>query len=178
MLSRIALAALLAVCAVTAQHSPTEEVPIDTPYVETPHDVVAAMLKLARTSRNDVVYDLGCGDGRIVIAAAREFGARAVGVEHSPERVSEAREKARQAGVAGRVQIRQQDLFDADIHDATVVALYLLPAVNLKLRPKLLAELRPGTRIVTHTFAMGDWKPDRTVDMRGTRLYLWVVPGK
>jgi SAM-dependent methyltransferase len=173
---RIGLLACLAAAALAAQDP--GEIPINAPYVETPHDVVAAMLKVAGVGKTDVVYDLGCGDGRIVITAARDFGARGVGVEHSPERIRDARGLAQKAGVAGRVEFRDQDLYDADIHDATVVAIYLLPAANLRLRPKLLKELKPGARIVSHTFDMGDWKPDRTVDMRGTKLYLWVIPVK
>ncbi len=157
-----------------AQNVP--EVAINTPFVTTPPEVVRAMLKLAATGKNDVVYDLGCGDGRIVIAAARDFGARGVGVEISPEHIAEARANARRANVAGRVEFRQQDLFDADIHDATVVAIYLLPDVNLRLRPKLLRDLKPGTRVVTHTFHMGDWKPERVIEAGGAKVYLWVVP--
>ena len=136
------------------------------------------MLKLAKVNRNDVVYDLGCGDGRIVIAAVREFGARGVGIDVEAERIREARANARKAGVADRVEFRQQDLFQADISEATVVTLYLLRDVNLELRPKLLRELKPGTRIVSHSFDMGDWKPDKELQVNGSRLYYWVVPEK
>jgi cyclopropane fatty-acyl-phospholipid synthase-like methyltransferase len=152
------------------------EVPINTPYVTTPPEVVRAMLSLAAVGRHDVVYDLGCGDGRIVIAAARDFGARGVGIEISPEHTAEARAKARRAGVARRVEIRQQDLFDTDLSPATVVAIYLLPEVNLRLRPKLLKELKPGARVVSHSFHMGDWKPAKVVEAHGTKIYLWIVP--
>ncbi|MBI1788582.1 MAG: class I SAM-dependent methyltransferase [Acidobacteria bacterium] len=153
-----------------------EQISIHAPYVTTPCAVVTAMLKLAQVKPDDVVYDLGSGDGRIVIAAAREFGARGAGVEVNPERVRQARENARRAGVAGRVRFLQQDLFDADIREATVVTLYLLEDLNLRLKPKLLRELKPGTRIVSHSFSMGSWKPAKEVAVDGTRLYLWVAP--
>ncbi|MEW5791168.1 MAG: SAM-dependent methyltransferase [Pseudomonadota bacterium] len=150
--------------------------PADVPFVPSPEDVVDRMLQLAGVRKGDVVYDLGSGDGRIVIAAAKKYGARGVGVDIDPERIEEARENARKAGVADRVKFVQQDLFDADIHEATVVTLYLLPNVNQRLRPKLLRELKPGTRVVSHSFDMGDWKPVRTVEMDGRTLYYWVVP--
>jgi ribosomal protein L11 methylase PrmA len=140
------------------------------------------MLKLAGVSRQDVVYDLGSGDGRLVIAAAREFGARAVGVEIEARLVQDSRENALKAGVADRTEFLWQDIFRADIAPATVVALYLSPELNLELRPKLLRELRPGTRIVSHDFDMGDWRPDRTLRAKGpTRehvIHLWIVPAR
>jgi SAM-dependent methyltransferase len=149
-------------------------------FVATPEQVGIEMLKLAGVTGNDVVYDLGSGDGRLVIAAAREFGARGVGVEIDARLVQDSREGALRAGVADRTQFLWQDIFQADIAPATIVALYLSPELNLKLRPKLLRELRPGTRIVSHDFDMGDWRPDRTVRAKGpTRdhvLYLWAVP--
>jgi len=152
----------------------------DVPYVQTPHEVVAQMLRLAGVGRNDVVYDLGSGDGRLVIAAARDFGARGVGVEIDPRLVAQSVESARRAGVGDRVTFREQDLFQTDLADATVVTLYLSPALNLRLRPKLLRELRPGARIVSHDFDMGDWPPARAlrVDVRerASQVYLWVVP--
>ncbi len=154
------------------------EIPINTPYVETPHELVTTMLKVAGVGKNDVVYDLGSGDGRIVIAAARDFGARAVGIELNGDRVRASQKSALDAGVAGRVEFREQDLFDADISRATVVTLYLLPYVNAKLLPKLLAELRPGARIVSHTYAMGNWKPARIIEASGTKVYFWVVPDR
>ena len=135
----------------------------------------------------DVVYDLGCGDGRIVIAAAKDFGARGVGIDIDPKRIAEAKENARRAGVEDRVRIEEGDLFDANIREATVVTLFLLSDVNEKLRPKLLKELKPGTRIVSNTFRMGDWKPEKTItvgdgspddeeiDLSHT-LFLWRVP--
>lgn len=147
----------------------------DVPFVPTPQEVVVAMLKLANVKPSDVVYDLGCGDGRIVITAAKDFGARAVGVDIDPVRIKEARHKAQQAGVAGRVTFREGDLFTADIHDATVVTLYLLPDINLQLRPKLQKELRPGTRIVSHSFDMDDWKPEKKQDIGGRMIYLWTI---
>ena len=152
----------------------------DVPYVQTPHEVVAQMLRLAGVDRNDVVYDLGSGDGRLVIAAARDFGARGVGVEIDPRLVAQSVESARRAGVGDRVTFREQDLLQTDLADATVVALYLSPALNLRLRPKLLRELRAGARIVSHDFDMGDWPPSRAlrVDVRerASQVYLWVVP--
>src|SRR5262245_52785738 len=167
-------AALAAGCAGT---------PTGTPgilFVATPQQVGVEMLKLAGVTRDDVVYDLGSGDGRLVIAAARDFGARGVGVELDGKLVQDSRESAIRDGVADRAQFLWQDIFQADIRAATVVAIYLSPALNLKLRPKLLSELRPGTRIVSHDFDMGDWRPDRTVRAKGPArdhvLYLWIVP--
>jgi len=152
----------------------------DVPYVQTPHEVVAQMLRLAGVGRNDVVYDLGSGDGRLVIAAARDFGARGVGVEIDPRLVAQSVESARRAGVGDRVTFREQDLFQTDLADATVVTLYLSPALNLRVRPKLLRELRPGARIVSHDFDMGDWPPARALRIdvreRASQVYLWVVP--
>jgi ribosomal protein L11 methylase PrmA len=139
-------------------------------------EVVDAMLKVGAVTPNDFVIDLGCGDGRIVIAAAEKYKARGMGYDINPERIKEAEENARSAGVSGRVRFVEKNLFDADIHDATVVTLYLLPDVNLRLRPKLVKELKPGTRIVSHSFDMGDWKPDKEVDVNGRKVYLWYVP--
>jgi SAM-dependent methyltransferase len=147
----------------------------EVPFVPTPPRVVDAMLDLAGVGPGDVVYDLGCGDGRIVIGAARR-GARAVGVDVDAALVAEARDAAARVGVADRVQLRVQDLFGVDLHDATVVTLYLIRRVNLALRPKLLAELRPGARVVSHQFDLGDWEPDRTVVVDGHPVYLWTMP--
>jgi 23S rRNA G2445 N2-methylase RlmL len=155
-----------------------QQVRINAPYVETPPEVAIAMLKAAQVKPEDVVYDLGCGDGRIVIAAAQKFGARGVGVDLYPKHIAEARRNAREAGVAGRVEFRQQDLFDIDLSPATVVTLYLLPEVNLELRPKLLRELKPGSRIVSHAFDFGNWKPDKQFEVNGNKVFLWVVPGR
>ncbi len=147
----------------------------DVPYVPSPDDVVEAMLKMANVQKNDIVYDLGCGDGRIVIGAAK-LGARGVGVDINPERIAEANRNAKAAGVTQRVRFIEGDLFTAPISEATVVTLYLLPSVNLKLKPRLLAELKPGTRIVSHSFDMGDWKPQKTQELNGRYIYYWVVP--
>lgn len=152
----------------------------DVPYVPTPYEVVEEMLRMAQVTADDVVYDLGCGDGRIVITAAQKYGARGVGVDIDPRRVQESQANAAKAGVTDRVRFIEGDLFQVDIREATVVTLYLLPDVNLRLRPKLLRELRPGTRIVSHDYDMGDWEPDDVVKVPGTTyqhaLYYWVVP--
>jgi SAM-dependent methyltransferase len=155
----------------------------DVRYVQSPYDVVTEMLKLAHVGANDVVYDLGSGDGRIVIAAARDFGARGVGIEIDPGLVAYSRELAQKAGVADRVTFRAVDLFDANLSDATVVTLYLSYDLNQRLRPKLLRELRPGARIVSHDFDMGpNWLPDQTSQVtwrdRKSFVFLWVVPPK
>lgn len=148
----------------------------DVIFVPTPNEVVDTMLKMAAVTRKDTVYDLGCGDGRIVITAAQKYGARGVGIDIDPERVTEATENVKKAGVADRVKIIRGDLFEADISAATVVTLYLLTDLNLKLRPKLLRDLSPGTRVVSHAFSMGDWKPERTVEISGSTVYLWRIP--
>src|SRR5579864_2499277 len=159
---------------------------LDVPYVPTTEEAVKAMLKLADVKKTDIVYDLGCGDGRIVIAAAKEYQALGVGIDINPERIQEAEENAKKAGVEKLVRFEENDLFDADIHEATVVTLFLLNSVNLKLRPKLLKDLKPGTRIVSNTFDMGDWKPDKEFtlgdDSDGDdfglshKFFLWIVP--
>ena len=151
---------------------------LDVPYVPTPQEIVRNMLQLAGVQKGDVVIDLGCGDGRIVVTAASEFGARGVGYDLNPERIREANENAVKAGVQDRVRFVEKNLFDADIREATVVTLYLLPNVNLKLKPRLLAELKPGTRIVSHSFDMGDWTPDKKIELDGRSIYFWVVPAK
>ena len=151
----------------------------DVIYVPTPTKVVSEMLKMADVSKDDVVYDLGCGDGRIVIAAARDHGARGVGIDIDPKRIAEAKTNAADAGVDGRVEFREEDLFQADISEATVVTLcllYLLPSLNLKLMPKLKTELRPGTRVVSHAFDMGNWEPEKTATVEGRRVYFWTIP--
>ncbi|EKQ66875.1 ribosomal protein L11 methylase [Leptolyngbyaceae cyanobacterium JSC-12] len=148
----------------------------DVVYVPTPPAVVNEMLRLADVKSTDLVYDLGSGDGRIVIAAAQQRGARGIGIDIDPQRIQEANENAQKAGVSDRVEFRQQDLFQTDFSDATVVTLYLLPELNVRLRPKLLRELKPGTRIVSHDFDMGDWKPDQVVQVDGKTVYYWVVP--
>jgi SAM-dependent methyltransferase len=148
----------------------------DVVFVGTPADVVDAMLAGAEVSNRDIVYDLGSGDGRIVIAAAKKYGARAVGIEIDPKLIKEAQENARKAGVSDKVRFINADLFKADIHEATVVTLYLLEDLNIRLRPKLLRELKPGTRIVSHRFRMGDWQPEKSVRVGDRAAYFWTVP--
>lgn len=171
----LALAALLvAGCGGVLPASP------DILFVATPEQVGSEMLKLAGVTGADVVYDLGSGDGRLVIAAAKEFGARGVGVEIQARLVQDSRESALKTGVTDRTQFLWQDMFETDISPATVVTLYLSPELNLRLRRKLLRELRPGSRIVSYQFDMGDWRPDRTVRVQGPGgdhvIYFWVVP--
>ncbi len=153
---------------------------VEVPDVRTPPEVVIGILNLAQVGSGDVVYDLGSGDGRIPIAAARDFGARGVGIELDPDLVAESVRNARRARVADRTRFLEQNIFDADVSEATVVVLYLSPELNLRLRPKLLAQLKPGARIVSHDFPMGDWKPDRAVNFKGPErthvLSLWIVP--
>lgn len=172
--SRAAALAFLFVAAGAAAQ--TEPRGVDVPYVPTPQPVVDAMLRLAQVKRGDVLYDLGSGDGRIVITAAKRYGVRGTGVDIDPQRIREANENARKAGVAGRVRFVNEDLFLIDFSDATVVTLYLLPRINLQLRPRLINELKPGTRIVSHGFDMGDWKPDQAVAVGNSTIYLWTVP--
>jgi len=179
-LTALVAAALLLVAAAAGAQTPAVPKTPDVPYVPTKEKVVDEMLKMANIKPGDVLYDLGCGDGRIVITAAKRYGIRGVGIDIDPERIKEANENAKAAGVADKVRFIEGDLFDAKIGEATVVTLYLLPAVNLKLRPKLLSELKPGTRIVSHNYDMGDWKPQRStkVMVDGTEhlVYFWVVP--
>lgn len=148
----------------------------DVPYVPTPQAVVDAMLKLAEVKPGDVLYDLGSGDGRIVITAAKLGVKSATGIDINPERITEANANAEKAGVTDKVRFLNQDLFEANIKDATVVTLYLLPGINLKLRPKLWSDLKPGTRIVSHSFDMGDWQPEKRVEVEGRYLYFWTIP--
>jgi SAM-dependent methyltransferase len=153
-----------------------EQLEIHAPYLGTPSPVVDAMLKLAGTKKGDVVYDLGCGDGRIVIAAAKRYRCRGIGIDINPERVREAQANAQREGVAELVSFRTDDVNSADFRDATVVMLYLLPDINLRLRPKLQCELKPGARIVSHSFNMGDWKPKQTQTIAQEKIFLWTVP--
>lgn len=171
------LALFAAVCAVTAAPQTPIRTP-DVPFVPTPQEVVDKMLELAAVKSTDTLYDLGCGDGRIVITAAKKYGAHATGVDINPERIQEARENAQKAGVLRLIHLQEGDLFQADVSKASVVTLYLLPGVNLKLRPRLLTQLKPGSRIVSHSFDMGDWKATKTADVNGRTIYLWVVPSK
>ena len=171
------VAALLALSFAGAQTPQTAKLP-EVPYVPTENTVVDAMLKLAGVQNTDVVYDLGCGDGRIVVRAAKNLGARGVGVDIDPARIQQARENAKRNNVESLVRFEENDLFDTDIRPASVVTLYLLPNVNLRLRPKLLRDLKPGTRIVSHSFDMGDWKPEKEETVDGATIYLWTVPLK
>ena len=174
---------LLSLSLAVAQSSQPKHEP-DVPYVPTTEAAVKAMLKLAEVKRTDIVYDLGCGDGRIVIAAAKEYGAHGVGIDINAARIQEAKANAEKAGVANLVRFEENDLFDADIHEATVVTLFLLNSVNVKLRPKLLKDLKPGTRVISNTFGMGDWKPDKELRVGDPvegfslshKLFLWIIP--
>src|ERR1700693_2481772 len=157
---------------------PPEPVYINAPYVPTSDKVASAMLKLAGVNRSDIVYDLGCGDGRIVILAAKEYGARGTGIDLNPKRIEEARANARKAGVESLVKFEMHALFAADIPRATVVTLYVLPDVNLRLRPKLLKDLKPGTRVVSNSFGMGDWKAEKEQIIDGNHIYLWTIPAR
>jgi len=174
-----ALLLLLAALAAAPQ-SPAQTSRLDVPYVPTNQATVEAMLRVAGVGRGDFVIDLGSGDGRILITAARLHGARGLGVDLDPQRVKEATEIAKAAGVSDQVRFVQRNLFDTRIAEATVVTLYLLPRINVELRPRLLAELAPGTRVVSHDFDMGDWQPDLRVSVRGagSEVYFWVIPAR
>jgi SAM-dependent methyltransferase len=175
---------VLGVSLAAAQSEPKRQ--FDVPYVPTTTDAVQAMLKLADVKKTDIVYDLGCGDGRIVIAAAKTYGARGVGIDIDPVRIREAKANAKKAGVENLVRFEENDLFQANFHEATVVTLFLLRSINLKLRPKLLQDLRPGTRVVSNTFDMGDWRPDKEQSLPGAdddeaaylshKFFLWTIP--
>lgn len=175
-----AVTLLLAASTVPLFSQATAASPLRTPdviFVPTPHEVVQAMLKVAKVGPGDVVYDLGSGDGRIPIAAVKDFGAaRATGIDIDPQRISEAEANRKQSGVGDRVRFLNQDLFQTDISEATVITLYLLPSLNTKLIPKFNAELKPGTRIVSHSFDMGDWVPEQTLSVGGRSVYFWTVP--
>jgi SAM-dependent methyltransferase len=177
----VPLLAAVSLPAQTTQKRP--DAPQLAPYVPTPAEVVDRMLQLGQVGKNDVVFDLGCGDGRIPIAAAKRFGARGVGVDIDPQRIAEAVANAKKEGVSHLVSFRLQDAMATDVSEATVVTLYLLSASNLKLRPILTRQLKPGARIVSHAFSMGDWQPDKVdtfIDTSGTTrtLYLWKADGK
>jgi ubiquinone/menaquinone biosynthesis C-methylase UbiE len=173
-----ALVALAATASVRAQPGAPLAAP-EAPFVPTKQEVVEEMLRVAGVKPGDMVYDLGCGDGRIVITAAQKFGARGVGIDIDPERISDANWYAQRAGVEKQVAFKLGDLFEADISEASVVTLYLLPDMNLRLRPKLLRDLKPGTRIVSHDFDMGpDWKPERTLRLGNDWIYFWTIPAK
>ena len=155
----------LAIALILISNGSAQQKKPEVPFVPTPNEVVAEMLRMANVGKDDVLYDLGCGDGRIVITAVKKFGCRGVGVDIDPNRIKECRENAREAGVSDSVQFILMDLFEVDLSEATVVTLYLLPQVNIRLRPKLLRELNPGTRVVSHEFNMGDWESDATSEM-------------
>jgi ribosomal protein L11 methylase PrmA len=171
----LCVALIVAIAAPAGAQTSLQRAP-DVIFVPTPQEVVDAMLEVAHVTKNDIVYDLGSGDGRIPITAARKFGARGVGIDIDPQRIKEANLNAQAAGVADKVKFLNQDLFTTDISEASVVTLYLLPSLNLKLMPKLMKELKPGTRIVSHSFNMGDWKPEQTLDVNGLAVYYWTIP--
>ncbi len=198
--SKISLLGLLAaVMLLVLSRAPAQQKEPEVPYVSTPDEVVAEMLRIANVGKDDVVYDLGCGDGRIVITAAKMYGCRGVGIDINPERIKESRENAIKARVSDKVQFIQMDLFEADIREASVVTLYLLSGVNIRLRPKLFRELSPGSRVVSHEFGMGKWEPDATSSVKAEnyrdpylfnyweeefagywrthKVYLWIIPG-
>ena len=173
--------ALMAASVAPSAAQTTTQAPLRTPdviFVPTPQEVVDAMLEVAKVTKTDVVYDLGSGDGRIPVTAAKKYGARAIGIDIDPQRIKEANANAEAAGVTDKVKFLNQDLFTTDISEATVVSLYLLPSLNLKLQPKLMKELKPGTRIVSHAFDMGDWKPEQTLNVNGRTVYYWTIPKK
>ena len=176
---RLQLLAATAVLGALLAHAPAaradEKLPT-VPYVPTPDEVVDKMLTMAKVNKNDVVYDLGCGDGRIVITAAKKYGARGVGIDLNPERIKEANENLKKAGVGDRVRFMVGDLFEANFAEASVVTLYLLPQVNVALRPQLWRQLKVGTRVVSHAFDMGpEWPPERTETVDGRTVYMWTI---
>jgi SAM-dependent methyltransferase len=160
--------------------APPKEVHKDVPYVPTPEPVVNKMIELAKITKDDVAYDFGCGDGRLVIAAVKAGAKRGLGVDIDPQRIKEANENAKAAGVTDKVEFKEADLFKMDFKDATVLTMYLLPSVNMKLRPKILDEMKPGSRVVSHAFDMEDWEPEQevTVEDGGQTVYMWTVPAK
>jgi SAM-dependent methyltransferase len=159
-------------------YSSVEGTYLDVPFVPSEDDVVDAMLELANVGPKDVLYDLGCGDGRIPVAAAREWGTRGVGIDIDPMRIAEAMESAKWSQVEGFVEFIEDDIFTADFSEATAVTLYLLQSINEELRPRLLRELRPGARVVSHAFDMGEWKPDDSRKVGSVNIYKWVVPAE
>ena len=172
---------VLAIAAPAAQQAPPQAAPARPPdvrWVPTRDEVVTGMLELAKVTSSDIVYDLGCGDGKIVIAAALKYGARGVGIDIDPERIKEANQNAQNAGVAAKVRFILGDIFDPNvpISEATVVTLFLLPKLNLQLRPRLWKELQPGTRVVSNSFDMGDWTPETTRQFGNYTVYFWTIP--
>ena len=180
---RSIVASLLAACCLLPAPAAAQEVKgkkprLDVIYLPTPNNVVQRMLRMAQVTSDDYVIDLGSGDGRVLVAAAKTRGARGFGVDIDPERIKEARQNAQAAGVADRVEFRQENLFETPLSDATVLTLYLEPGPNLKLRPRILSELRPGTRVVSHDFDMEDWKPDQRATIGKSDIFMWIVPAK
>ncbi|MGB7156734.1 MAG: methyltransferase domain-containing protein [Tepidisphaeraceae bacterium] len=161
-----------------AQETASAPVKKDVPYVPTPQNVVDRMLEMAEVKKGDTVYDLGCGDGRIIVTAAKKHGANGIGVDIDPQRIKESQENAQAAGVSEQVKFEIKDLFTMEFKDADVLAMYLLPDVNMKLRPKILDGMKPGSRIVSHSFDMDDWKPDAEDQVDDSTIYFWVVPAK
>ena len=159
-----------------AQQDPAPR--LDVPYVPTPQDVVDEMLRIVQPREGDFVMDLGCGDGRMLVTAAREYGVPGFGVDINPVRIEEAVANAKAANVADKVKFEVRNLFETPIKDATILTMYLLPSVNIKLRPRILEEMRPGSRVVSHAFHMGEWEPDIHTIVNGSRVYHWVVPAK
>jgi tRNA G37 N-methylase Trm5 len=176
LVATIAVASIPGAAVVVAQDAPARRP--DVIYVPTPEAVVEAMLQVANVGKNDIVYDLGCGDGRIPVTAAKKYGARGIGIDIDPQRIAEANENVKKNDVGDRVKIVQGDLFQQDLSEATVVTLYLLPSLNVKLMPKLMKELKPGTRVVSHAFDMGDWKPEKEMDVEGRKVYYWTIPNR
>ena len=158
--------------------APAQPVKKDVPYVPTPQPVVDRMLEMADVKKDDVVYDLGCGDGRMVVTAAKKYGAKGVGVDIDPQRIKESKENAKSAGVTDKVEFSIKDLFEMEFGEADVLTMYLLPQVNLKLRPKILSDMKPGSRVVSHSFDMDDWKPDAEDEVDSSTIYFWIVPAK
>jgi SAM-dependent methyltransferase len=178
--THLAFTAGLALAAGLAFWTTARGVEKDVPYVPTPEEVVDKMLELAAPKKGEVLYDLGCGDGRIVVTAAKKYGVKGTGVDIDPERIADSNKNAKAAGVTDQVKFVEADLFKMDFHDADIVALYLLTSVNEKLKPRLLDQLRPGARVVSHAFSMGDWEPEQevTVEPEGQTVYFWIVPAK
>lgn len=166
--------------ALRAQDESSADKPVkkDVPYVPTPQPVVDRMLEMADVKKGDKVYDLGCGDGRIVVTAAKKYGATGIGVDIDPERIKESNDNAKSAGVTDKVKFEIKDLFTMDFKDADVLAMYLLPTVNMQLRPKILSDMKPGSRVVSHSFDMDDWKPDAEDEVDSSTIYFWIVPAK
>lgn len=179
-LRAVGLAALLAATPALAQDAKPAEEPVkrDVIYVPTPQGAVDRMLEMAKVTKDDYVVDLGSGDGRIPITAAQKYGARAYGVDIDPQRIREAKENLAKAGVGDLVRFEQADLFKTKWTDANVLTLYLLTSLNLRLKPIILAEMKPGSRVVSHSFSMGRWEPDQSDTVNGSRLYLWIVPAR